>query len=438
MDQMGVYLPSPETEGISMTIPKQGFEALLHSLMPARLREELKPNTAAYIRARALTAMLFNATVLAALFALVFVGSHLVSGTALLKHDLVPFGILLLLVLQIWMFYRHGNYWISGLAFTNFYFLGIVLLIILAGGYEFHGKSLLLTCPMMSFVIGSRQEGIQNALLSIVFFCALVFLYSIEFSLPNIFYVQDQHIIFLVNWTFTIATITITLLVYETELQGRRTHTHLRANHMRDRSQLEKRVEAYYHNRLPAGLRNSLDRQSIAYTRVRILTILLRMATILCFMSAFLILGIDLVFQPAQFKYDTTILAIALCFALQTWLFYKFNNPGFSGTLLAYFTFVVIVGVVLVSGGYESPVMALLLVCPVGFFMISGIREGVISAVLIAMTGIVLCYLNKGGFRFIDFFHDAAPHITSAIVWFVVIMAIMTCMMAYDTELEKL
>jgi hypothetical protein len=80
-----------------------------------------------------------------------------------------------------------------------------------------------------------------------------------------------------------------------------------------------------------------------------------------------------------------------------------------------------------------------MLICPIGFFMITGMRDGVINAVLIAIIGITLAYLShRDLFEFTDFFHDALPQITAGVIWFIAIIAIMICMMTYDTELEKL
>jgi len=421
-----------------MIVLNKGMDGFLHSLIPVELRETLKPNTATYMRVRALTTMLVATTALSAVSNLLVGGAHLLFFPDMLAHDLVPLGILLLLALQTWLFYKFNNYWISGLAFTNFYFLIIAVLLIISGGYESHGKAILLTCPMTSFLIGGRQEGMQNTVITILFCLTLFFLHSISFDLPNIFSTENPYMIFSVNWVTSISIITVSIMVYETELQKRSQRLKARQDPTRHNiSEFSKNLEIFMHQLIPVRLRTTLDPDSMVYTRVQILSAMLVIATILSLLHSVLLVAIHLLSHPDQLKYDWVIVAITACFGLQTWLFHKYNHYVLSGKLLSYFYFIVIVTFVAVSGAYDSPAVVLMLISPVGFFMIGGIRDGILNAVLIAIIGVVLSYMKHRHTEWLNLFQDLNQPITFVIVWSLAVTGLAACMMTYDTEMEK-
>jgi len=428
-----------------MTKLNQGLNRLLHSLLPTALRTSLKPNTAAYIHARALTVMLLMISGLLAIYLLLMAGLDLAFDRSLHVRDvwlLLLFGLHLG---QTLLFYRFKNYWISGLAFTNCYFIVVIVVLIINGGYDSPGITILLSTPMISFFIGSRQEGIQHACIAIVYYWILVSLKLIDFNLPDIFDRHDHHMIFMMNWLFTLVVIALTLVVYEAELgngESRRIEQVKLANHldydMHGMRAISRQVQNRLHLLLPGVLRNSLVPGSTNYTRAIILVILLPATTLLSIMAAMLIIGVDLSLHAAQLQYDIAILGVAPCFALQTWGFYHYANPRLSGAILGYFVFIIIVLVVWLTGGYASPLLVMLLICPVGFFMTNGNRAGIISACVIALIGILFDYADYLGIKFADFFHDAAQPITAGIGWMITVTAMMVCMMAYDSRLEKL
>jgi len=109
------------------------MDGFFHSLIPSALRASLGVNTLEYMRARALSAILVSITLAGFLAMMLIVVKHVIYNPDLLVHDLVSLAVLLLFVLQTWLFYRFNNYWISALAFTNSYFLVIVVLLLLTG-----------------------------------------------------------------------------------------------------------------------------------------------------------------------------------------------------------------------------------------------------------------------------------------------------------------
>ena len=428
-----------------MTNLNQGLNRFLHSLLPATLRTSLKPNTAAYIRARALTLMLLATTGFVGVYSLYLTVLHVITTPGLLLRDILVFGALAFLVFQTAMFYRHCNYWLAGLVFTNFYLIAVMLILILNGGYSSAGKSILLTCPLISFVVGSRQEGVQHAVVAMIFFSILVFLHEIGFILPDNFSGQNAYIIFAMNWLFTMSVIALTLMVYEAELadgERRRMEKSLQANR-RDTDRYGMRAvgrqfEVRLHQMLPTRLKATLAIGSLIYTRAQILMILLTVATIMRYMASFLVVGVDVILKSPQIQYDIWILVFGPYFTLHLWLFYHVCNVRLSGIILGYSVFGLIIAIVLLTGGYQSPMLLLLLIASMGFFMTNGMRAGIYASSIIAVVALVLCWADFRGVIFTDWFHDEAQPITAAIIFSITIVTLMACMVAYDSRLEKL
>jgi len=198
----------------------KGMDGFFHSLIPSALRASLGVNTLEYMRARALSAILVSITLAGFLAMMLIVVKHVIYNPDLLVHDLVSLAVLLLFVLQTWLFYRFNNYWISALAFTNSYFLVIVVLLLLTGGYDSSIKILLLTCPLVSFVVGGLQEGIQNAVFTIIAGLAIAFFKYIGFDLVNHLSGENVYVDFCVHWTVAVLIIVACGITYDAALKS--------------------------------------------------------------------------------------------------------------------------------------------------------------------------------------------------------------------------
>jgi ABC-type Fe3+-siderophore transport system permease subunit len=170
------------------------------------------------MRARALSAILVSITLTGSLAALLIIVKHFFFNPELLKNDLVSLGIVFIFALQTAMFYRFNNFWMSALAFTNSYFLVIIVLLLATGGYDSSIKMLLLTCPLVSFVIGGVQEGIQNAVFTIIAGIAIAVFKYIGFSLDNHFAGENIYVDFCVHWTVTVLIIVSCAITYDAAL----------------------------------------------------------------------------------------------------------------------------------------------------------------------------------------------------------------------------
>jgi hypothetical protein len=417
----------------------KGLDGFLHSLIPARLRESLVVNSAEYIRARALAVGLIVSTAVPALATVVIGSHHLLFEQHLLKHDLVSLVIAILFGLQAVFYCRFGNQWLSSAAFTNMYFILLALLIITSGGITSPMKAIMVTCPIMSFLIGGKEEGLQNTLITILFILGLVALSVIEFELPNLFHEESPQMIFVVNWVGTIIIIAACSTVYEVELMGRSGKPNTSRNAMRKSiGNLNERFDAFVHGLIPAKLRQALDRQSGGYVRVRTLSVMLVTATLMSAVSAVILVFVHFLFFREQLKYDFVILAITFIFGVQTWAFYKFTNFWLSSLLISYFYFIVVLTLISISGGYEAPTMVLALVSPLIFFMLGGLRRGLQNSVFVMMIGVFFGAMSSIGFEFPNVFDAASPILTYSIAFVIAIISIALSITVYDTELEKI
>jgi hypothetical protein len=414
------------------------IEQFLHNLIPTALRDELPDNSAIYIRVRALTAVLLSVTLICVVINISSAIYHYLEQPELLKIDVATMCISLLLLSQVWLFYSHNNYWLSGLIFTNLYFILVVVFIVLNGGYQSPGKTILFSCPMISFLIGGKQEGLQNTFLSLFCLVAIIMLEYIDFDLPDLFAGEDPLLFSAVNWAVSVVIMTVCVLVYDVELHRRGERLDARIDPTQDpQDNLSSSIEKLLGKITPTKIRNQANLDTLAFSRARILALSLNLATILCFLSAVFLVGYHALFKPDLLKYDWIITAITLLFALQLWLYYALGNLRLSASLLGYFFMVMVVALALASGGHDAPTIALILLCPILFFIVGGIRQGLLGALLTLSAGPALAWLKHNGYVFENLFVEASTLLTFGIAWSVTLIAIACCMMVYDTELEK-
>jgi len=423
----------------AVVVFNKGLGEFFHSLMPARLQDSLHRNGSDYLRARALSAILVIISAMGIVICFIAGALNFFIDPEVFTYELVLLVITILIVFQTAFFYKFSNYWASGLGFTIFYFLIGTVMIILSGGYDSPGKVFLLTSPMIAFLIGGWQEGIQNVVLTMLFGVALAIFKVIDFDLPNIFYAENQQVMFIVNWLITVALVLICFVIYEAGVE----HTHNASDRYVDNAcchmiEFDSKLETFFHRLVPAASREHLDIHSRSYARARIIAIMLWVATLLSALSMLLLVFIHVVFQPAHLKYDVIILAITCFFGLQTWLLYRFNNYWLSGMLLGYFYFLLVLSLTIVSGGYDSPTIILLMISPIAFFVVGGVREGIQNAVFVGITGSLFGFLKIHGFEFNNIFQDVSPPMVFAIMWLITVAGIGACLTAYDTELEKI
>ena len=91
---------------------------------------------------------------------------------------------------------------------------------------------------------------------------------------------------------------------------------------------------------------------------------------------------------------------------------------------------------VVITGGYDSPVKQILIVCPVLSFLISGRQEGIYNAALIYVVGLVLLLFHVFDFSLIQLMPEATMPYLSGLIWLVTIVMVVVCLFIYDLLLE--
>lgn len=422
---------------------KNGLDAFFHSLIPRNLRENTTVRDAEYIKVRALSVLLFFFLVFQVIEITGTILWHTIADIALLKHELVSIGIFVIYITQAIMFYRFGNQWMSALAFTATYFLIIVIIVVVSGGHHSPMKVLLLTCPFMAFLIGDKQEGIQTSLLVLVIGWVLALLDSIQFETPNLFAEADPAIVFAIDSTIALAVIILSITVYETALVKNET---LHVNAIDDQAQKIKEsrlkgFDSFLHKMVPPLLRATLPVNSMAYVRARFMSVTLLTIIIIETMTT-----LPAIFRFWIFNTDPSVMlvphgsaiAILLLFSLQLWLFRRFGNYSLSSIIFTNSYFMIVVALVISSGGYDSPLNYLLLTCPLLTFVVRGINEGMQNSLytLIAFTS--LSAFNIVGFSFDDVMTSGThPYLTFCSGWLIAIIIMTICIVVYETELQR-
>lgn len=381
-----------------------GLDGFLHSLIPDRLRDNAGRNDAEYIRMRSLAGMLTFLTALLAFMLVPLWIWHLLLSPDNLRYDMLSVFVFLAVLLQLYLFHRFQNYWLSALAFTSMYFLMVVVIVMFSAGHHSTMKVLLLTCPVLSFIIGGKHEGIQNSILVMLIGAILALLDYIDFETPTWFSGGNPHLNFSIDWIFAVLTMTFCLLVYDVTLSSRESSRLSRA-------------------------------RARAILLIQGFVVIAGAISIFPWLLAFWLTREN----PADtLRENMLIVVIWMFFAAQFGLFYRFRNLALSGLIFANSYFVAVVAMVLLSGGYDSPILYFLMSCPCIAFLCGGVKEGIQSGVLVALSGVCLAWLHAGGFVFTDTFTAGENlHVVFSANWAMTVGIVAMCLGIYDNELQR-
>ena len=416
----------------------KGLDGFFHSLIPARLQKTLKPNSAEYVRVRALTAVLVISTVVPAVATLAIGGYHFLFNVERLGRDTVSLTLTLLFAIQTGCFYHFGNRWLSAAAFTNIYFVLAVVLLLTSGGIASPLKMVVLTCPIVSFLIGGREEGLQSTLVTMLFILGLAALSAIEFGLPNLLYKDNPQLTFIANWLGTMTITAFCIMVYEAELQHRSKYALSHPSKIRQESHSPiQHLNNFINGLIPETLRKRLDPDSADYVRARTLSIMLWLAALLSGIATVMLASVHAVFFKDQLKYDLIVFAMTLVFNMQVWLFYKFSNFWLSSLIFMYSYLIMTLLLVCVGGGYHSPMISLLLISPIIFFMLGGTQQGIQNTVFVSLLGGFFGATDYIGFNFPSVFDAASPALLYGIAYEITVVGVVLCILVYDTELQN-
>lgn len=189
--------------------------SLVARLFPFPKSLDPRRGTREYRRLRALAALLITTTSITAFWMLVLLLAHL-SGHGNLTLNL-QVGLLILLILgsQTWGFYHFANVRVSAVFLTMSYFFMVAGLLLITGGFQSPNFILLVTCPVISFRIGGKEEGIMNTLFSGAFGVGLMAAQSFSIPLENIFTEIPHHYQMAMSLLVTLTVIATSLSAYD-------------------------------------------------------------------------------------------------------------------------------------------------------------------------------------------------------------------------------
>lgn len=122
--------------------------------------------------------------------------------------------------------------------------------------------------------------------------------------------------------------------------------------------------------------------------------------------------------------------------SLQVWGFYRFANLRLAAMLFTLTYFLMSLSLVLMSGGYDSPNLVVLLSSPVVAFRVGGKDEGIMNSIFVGLAGFSLVVVNKLGVPMMNLLIGSDEGIFFSIAWVVTISIIATCLVTYNLDDE--
>lgn len=148
----------------------------------------------------------------------------------------------------------------------------------------------------------------------------------------------------------------------------------------------------------------------------------------ICLTVLYLFFDFDILFNV----YYAIVVSILL--ALQVWGFYRFANLRFSSMFFSLSYFLMALSLMLMSGGYHSPNLVLLISSPVVSFRTGGKDEGIMNSIFVGLSGIALMVIDKMDMPIVNYLTGMDDGYFFIIAWVVTLATIATCLVTYDMD----
>lgn len=178
-------------------------------------------------RGVALAVILVVITAMSLFWAVVLPFMAYLLGVSLQAESLVAQGMFVFLSIQTLVYYRYGNVKLSAAIFSHSYFILMLLLVIGSGGYDSALLLFLLCCTAISFRIGSREDGIMNAIFVSLAGLALVVMKEMGLVLPNMLQGIDRPVLLAIVWVVSLVIFASCLATYHYRVERRSMGTRL-------------------------------------------------------------------------------------------------------------------------------------------------------------------------------------------------------------------
>jgi hypothetical protein len=119
---------------------------------------------------------------------------------------------------------------------------------------------------------------------------------------------------------------------------------------------------------------------------------------------------------------------------MQVWAFFRFGNLRLTSMFFTFTYFLMALSLILMSGGYQSRCMVVLLSSPVVSFRAGGKDEGIMNSFFVALAGVAFLGIDRLGIPMVNLLAGMNEAFLFCSSWVVTITVIASCMVTYDME----
>lgn len=189
---------------------------------------------------------------------------------------------------------------------------------------------------------------------------------------------------------------------------------------------------------LPPSILDDSNLRLDGLIRSRVLTALLLSAIAVTVLSVGTIIIASFI-NPEDFTAPIALGAASIVLVSLNYLFfYKTGHLDASAMMFSLTFLVMDILSIILTGGFESPVMPMLLATPVVAFLIGGRQEGLYYAALCWISGTILMVFHAYDFPMMNLLTEDVQMYVWGITWFVATTVIVTCLYIYDLLLEDM
>jgi len=168
--------------------------------------------------------------------------------------------------------------------------------------------------------------------------------------------------------------------------------------------------------------------------RARALTVLLlTSAATVWFWTA--VLSLSYFFLHLDILWNVVFgLFVSTVLALQIWAFFRFANVRVTSMLYIFTYFLMALSLVLMSGGFHSSSLVILLSSPVVSFRAGGKDEGIMNSFFVGLTGLALMVTDYLDVPITNYLSGMNEGFLFGAAWVVTITIIASCLVTYDMD----
>ena len=194
-------------------------------------------------------------------------------------------------------------------------------------------------------------------------------------------------------------------------------------------------IDSFFNRTIPEPLRHSSDPKKVIRAKVLVGLYASNFVATTVFFLVFLGAMLLTDNSTTQGLIGSGIAFMTLIF--QAVVFYTMCNVAVSAIIFSMIFFGFTLCAVIISGGWESPVLLIFFCSPVISFLVGGRSEGLYTAALTCICGIVFMYSHKMGFTVMQVVAEEHMEALRLAIWLVSIVVLVCCLTVYDLLLER-